>query len=93
VGSLVATLLDDHAWEPRQKPGERERGCKTKRRGPGAVQVARTVPTGGMERRVLAYRAPSLPTQAAVCKLPSLDSPLRPSLLNGGDRTAGYEHA
>jgi hypothetical protein len=33
------------------------------RRGPCAVKVARTVPTGGMERRVVRYRALSLPTQ------------------------------
>jgi hypothetical protein len=34
------------------------------RRGPCAVKVARTVPTGGMERRVVRYRALSLPTDA-----------------------------
>jgi len=32
------------------------------RRGPCAVKVARTVPTGGMERRIEGYRALSLPT-------------------------------
>jgi hypothetical protein len=41
------------------------------RRGPCAVKVARTVPTGGMEKRVLRYRALSLPTRQAV-KMPGL---------------------
>jgi len=64
LGSLVATLLDVKAWESLPMPAERERGCKSKRRGPCAVKVARTVPTGGMERRVKGYRALSLPTKA-----------------------------
>jgi hypothetical protein len=66
IGSLVATPPDDNAWESRQMLEERERGCKSKRRGPCAVKVARTVPTGGMERRVQGYRALSLPTKAVV---------------------------
>ena len=52
IGSLVATLLDVHAWESRQMPAERERGGKSNRRRPYAVKAARTVTTGGMERRV-----------------------------------------
>jgi hypothetical protein len=64
VGSLVATLLDAKAWEALPMPAERERGGKSKRRGPCAVKVACTVPTGGMERRVARYRALSLPTKA-----------------------------
>src|SRR5918996_4009892 len=47
IGSLVATLLDVHAWESRQMPAERERGGKSNRRRPYAVKAARTVTTGG----------------------------------------------
>lgn len=46
IGSLVATLLDAKAWESWPMPAEREMGCKSNRRGPCAVQVACTVPTG-----------------------------------------------
>jgi hypothetical protein len=62
IGSLVATLLDDKAWESSPMLIERERGSKSNRRSPCAVKVARTVATGGMERRVERYRALSLPT-------------------------------
>jgi hypothetical protein len=64
VGSLVATLLDVKAWESLPMSAERERGSKSNRRRPCAVKVARTVTTGGMERRVARYRALSLPTLA-----------------------------
>jgi hypothetical protein len=47
IGSLVVTLLDGKAWESWPMPAEREMGCKSNRRGPCAVQVACTVPTGG----------------------------------------------
>jgi hypothetical protein len=46
LGSLVVTLLDGKAWESWLMPAEREMGCKSNRRGPCAVQVACTVPTG-----------------------------------------------
>jgi hypothetical protein len=56
IGSLVATLLDAKAWESSPMPAERERGCKSKRRRPCAVKVARTVTTGGMGKHSLAVR-------------------------------------
>src|SRR5882724_461399 len=62
VGSLVATLLAVKAWESSPMPAERERGSKSNRRSPCAVKTARTVTTGGMERRIKGYRALSLPT-------------------------------
>ena len=52
IGSLVATLLDAKAWESLPMSAERERGSKSNRRRPYAVKTARTVTTGGMERRV-----------------------------------------
>jgi hypothetical protein len=56
IGSLVATLLDGKAWESLPMPAEREMGCKSNRRGPCAVQVACTVPTGGMGKHSSAVR-------------------------------------
>jgi hypothetical protein len=56
IGSLVATLLDAKAWESSPMPAARERGSKSNRRGPCAVKVARTVPTGGMGRHSSAVR-------------------------------------
>jgi hypothetical protein len=52
IGSLVATLLDGKAWESWPMPAEREMGCKSNRRGPCAVKVACTVPTGGWKNTV-----------------------------------------
>jgi hypothetical protein len=56
VGSLVATLLDDKAWEPLPMPADRERGGKSNRRSPCAMKVARTVATGGMGKHSAAVR-------------------------------------
>ena len=57
--------------ECRPMSAARERGSKSNRRRPYAVKAARTVTTGGMERRVEGYRALSLPTMQAA-KRPGL---------------------
>jgi hypothetical protein len=46
-------------------------------RGPCAVKVARTVPTGGMEKRAIRHRALSLPTSVLV-QLGLLDPSMLP---------------
>src|SRR5882724_9581741 len=56
------TLLNVKAVNTVRCHAGRKRGEIPDRRSPCAVKVARTVTTGGMERRVKRYRALSLPT-------------------------------
>ena len=58
------------------------------RRGPCAVKVARTVPTGGMEKRVLRYRALSLPTRQTT-KTPGLAERPHGEFTRSGFRPTG----
>jgi hypothetical protein len=62
-GGCVVIPSDDKAWESLPRPTEHSGPKKNPlRRRPYAVKAARTVTTGGMERRVEGYRALSLPT-------------------------------
>jgi hypothetical protein len=60
-GTGVATLLHDHVGASQQMSAARERTVSPLRRPPCAVNAARTVTTGGMEKRAKRYRARSLP--------------------------------
>src|SRR5882724_2409824 len=59
------TLLNVKAVNTVRCHAGRKRGEIPHRLSPCAVKVARTVTTGGMERRVKRYRALSLPTEVA----------------------------